>query len=320
MPCEIGAPKSIAPATRLALCVTGFAAKGPPGNRITDSPIYNGLARTNRELRSLGAARVDVFFNLDLNVYPQFRLAGAVTHGKGGEFIRCLPGACREDVGYAPSNLEVLGRTSEEEVAPAIAAVQPASIEYSNSTFCETHRVCNASCSGISARMPHRMWEQYARNARAFHQVLRFERELGLRYTWVARVRSDFVASYWLPGLVSRALSRGAAAVLTTNSGGLPGYGQLDLAGLVPRAHADAYFLLPHVTCHWLRCLDAHFRYDPDIKNERLLAEHIMSRGAAIEGLCNTRRFGEPKQNVCLAMSANHSSHGRWREDGLTLA
>jgi hypothetical protein len=299
-------PVPIAPTTRLALCVTGFADKGPPESRITHSQVYNGLARTNDELRRLGAARVDVFFNIDLNIYPQFRLSGAETQGKGGAFIRCPPGKCHEDVGYHPPNLEILGRMREEELTPAIAAVQPASVEYSNSTFCEKHHLCNSSCSGISARMPHRMWEQYARNARAYHQVLRYEREHGFRYTWVGRVRSDFVHIYWSSGIVSRAVTRSANAVLATNTAGPPGYGQIDLAALVPRAHADAYFLLPHTTCRWLSCVNSHFRDDANIKNERLLAEHIMSHGVAIEGLCDTVRTGSPKASLCTETSTNH--------------
>ena len=288
-------PRALPSGTLLALCVTGFVQRGPPENRITSPAIYRGLAQTNDKLRKLGAERVDVFFELDLTIYPQSRLSGVIYTDEAS--YRCAPDGCREEAGHGTGNMRTLGYISPADVQPAIDAVGAVSVGFGNSTFCKSSPLCNAGCSPTSGAMPHLMWEQYAKLARAFAQVVAYERRHGIRYTWIGMVRSDWVDVHWTVAVVSAAVERASssdrgARVFVTGieqkGQTVPEYGMVDHAALVPRANADAYFLVVNTSCEWLRCVHSSLptAHRPVLKSERLLAEHILRHGLELDALC----------------------------------
>ena len=280
--CKRTPPTELSSGLKLAVCVVGFAHKGIEGIRIIDAPAYQRFANVNMEMRELGAGRVDVFFNLDLNIYEQSRTGLQVVAGK----LQCPRPPCGEQTGANTSNMRVIGQTSMNSLLPVINTVRPVSVEFSGSTFCQTSRLCSPSCSAVGGRMPQRMWEQYARVSRVFHQVLAYEREHNIEYTWIAKLRSDFISSiYWSSVVVAHASAHPSAVLASGN--GAPGYGQIDLAALVPRSLAVAYYELPQTSCAWLSCVNDVYRdRSHDIKNERLLAEFIYSQGAALGHIC----------------------------------
>ena len=267
---------------RLAVAVTGFVAKGTPN--ILHPEVYCRLASANHELRALGAENADVFFNLDLNIYPQLRL-GCSNPAKLS--------TCSEQKGYNASNLNIIGRVDEHALQWMLNAVQPVSVAFTNSTFCNSSPLCAPNCSDVSRNMPHRMWEQYARWSLAFDQVESYERAHGFRYDWVGRVRSDFVHHYWTAAIVSHAVYGDSTSIITSYTRA-PNFGQLDLAAMVPRAVASAYFDLPLTTCDWLRCASAILEAGEDLKNERLLAEWMFSQGVGLRLLCNNKSVVAP--------------------------
>ena len=106
-------------------------------------------------------------------------------------------------------------------------------------------------------------------------------------------MRSDFVHHYWTAAIVSHAVYGDSTSIITSYTRA-PNFGQLDLAAMVPRAVASAYFDLPLTTCDWLRCASAILEAGEDLKNERLLAEWMFSQGVGLRLLCNNKSVVAP--------------------------
>ena len=262
---------------RVAHCMTGVADHGNRGDRfpIYMSRNYEQLERWLARLRKYGGTH-DLFMSLDMRIWPH-RLNSAAQKEHAQHMFRDTP------------------RINLTRLTPMLAALKPVSFEpYEQAPICSGNSTCYCKAAGYPG-----WWDQMAKNYACYEQVLRHERDNGVRYDWVVKIRSD-----WFTDMAIHEVS-GAAEVLlrpiiSSRTNVADGqkvwvkswqmatcYGQADWFAAAPRHLAHTYFtMVPNATCHWMetvanevRASDKRVRDVCPTLNERALIEWIDRSG-----------------------------------------